>query len=111
MVSTLPQKWLIIFFCQKAENFVYFIPCDFVQISPACGSNDYQIVSNGNLKYPIGKYIFAVNLPSKLFRATVANTLFDILKYLDYMLPKFEPNCIVQNVRNLSFWTKKKELF
>ena len=61
-----------------------------------CTSN----VSNGNLKYPIGKSIFAVNLPLKLSRATVVNanteslkslhTLFDT--YLDYMLAKFESN-------------------
>ena len=56
--------------------------------------------SNGNLKYSIGKSIFAVNLLLKLFRATIANaktesqkslhTLFDT--YLKYMLAKFEPN-------------------
>ena len=39
MASTLCQKLLAIF-CQKAQNFVY----DFVQISPACGSNTYQIM-------------------------------------------------------------------
>ena len=57
-------------------------------------------VSNGNIKWPIGKSIFAVNLPLKVFRATVSNTdtgslkslhtLFDT--YLDYMLTKFEAN-------------------
>ena len=79
----------------------------------ACGTNtcqimyaetlDFQInvsVSNGNLKYPIGKSIYPVNVPLKLFRATVANTdtaslkslhtLFDT--YSDYMLVKFETN-------------------
>ena len=35
------------FFCQKAENFEYFVPCDFVQVSPACGSNTYQIMYEG----------------------------------------------------------------
>ena len=39
MVSVLSQKWLTIF-CQKAQNFVNFVPYDFVQISPACGSNN-----------------------------------------------------------------------
>ena len=57
-------------------------------------------VSNGNIKCPTRKAIFAENAPLKFFRATVANddteslkslhTLFDI--YLDNMLPKFEPN-------------------
>ena len=55
--------------------------------------------------------MFAVNLPLKFFRATVANantkslkslyTLFDT--YLGYMLTKFEPNRIVQNVQNWTF--------
>ena len=31
-------------------------------------------ISNGNAKCPTEKSIFAVNLPLKLFRATVANT-------------------------------------
>ena len=55
--------------------------------------------SNGNLKYQIGKSIFAVNLPLKLFRAIVANSNTASLKslntlfatYLEYMLAKFEP--------------------
>ena len=64
------------------------------------------MASNGNIKYPIGKSIFVVNLPLKFFPAIVANadigsllhTLFD--KYLDHMLVKFEQNCIVQTTRN-----------
>ena len=43
MASTLYQKWLTIFF-QKAQHFVYFVPWDFVRISPARGSNTYQIM-------------------------------------------------------------------
>ena len=56
-----------------------------------------------------GKIIFAVNLPLKLFPATVANadigsqktlhTLLDM--YLDHMLGKFEQNCMVQTTGNL----------
>ena len=30
--------------CQKAKNRVYIGPYDFVQISPACGPNTYQIM-------------------------------------------------------------------
>ena len=51
--------------------------------------------------------------------ATVANadigslkslhTLFE--KYLDYMLVKFEQNCVVQTTRNLELFDKKKKLF
>ena len=71
-------------------------------------------VSNGNLICPIGKSIFAVNMPLKLFRANVTNANTESLKslhtffdtYLDYMLAKFEPNRIVRNIQNLSFWTK-----
>ena len=62
------------------------------------------------------KTIFAVNLPFKLFRATVANTNTESLKslytlfdtYLDYMLAKFEPNRIVQDIQKLNFWTKNR---
>ena len=45
MASTLSQKWLTSF-CQKAQNFVYLVPRDFVQIPPATGSNTYQISHN-----------------------------------------------------------------
>ena len=31
-------------FLPKAQNFVYFIPNNFVQISQACGPNIYQIM-------------------------------------------------------------------
>ena len=43
MASTLYQKWLTTFILQKAQTFVQFGPYDFVQISPACGSNTYQM--------------------------------------------------------------------
>ena len=62
-------------------------------------------ISNGNIKCPIRKSIFAVNLTLKLLRATVSNadtgslkflhTLFD--NYMDHMLVKFEQNHMVQN--------------
>ena len=35
---------MLTIFYQKAQNFVYFEPHDFVQISPACGPNTYQIM-------------------------------------------------------------------
>ena len=71
-------------------------------------------VSDGNLKYPSGKSIFAVNLPLKFFRATVANANTERLKslhtffdtYLDYILAKFEVNLTVRNVQKLIFWQK-----
>ena len=43
-------------------------------------------ISNGNIKRPIGKSIFAVNLPLKLFRATVANADIESLKSLHAFL-------------------------
>ena len=117
MASTLSQK-MVNDFLPKAQNFVDFVPYDFVKISQACGPNSYQImhgetldsnvsVSNGNLKCPIGKSIFAVNLQVKLFYATVSNadtgslkaqhTLFDT--YLDHILARFKPNCMVRIVQ------------
>ena len=59
---------------------------------------------------------FVVNLPLKLFPATVANagigrlkslhTLFD--KYLDHMLVEFEQNYMVQTTRNFELFVKSK---
>ena len=62
----------------------------------------------------MGKDIFAVNMPLKLFRATVANADMESLKflhtlfgtYLDNMLPKFEPHRMIQNVQNFELFTK-----
>ena len=69
-------------------------------------------ISNGNIKYPIGKSFFAVNFALKLFPATVAkadigsqlslHTLFD--KYFDHMLVKFEQNRMVQTTRNFELF-------
>ena len=50
MASIPSQKWLTIF-CQKAQNFVYFGPYDFVQISPACSPNAYQIMYGETLEF------------------------------------------------------------
>ena len=72
-------------------------------------------ISNGNIKYLIGKSIFVVNLPLKLSDAIVDNadirslkslhTLFD--KYLNHILVKFEQNRIVQTTRNFELFDKK----
>ena len=50
MASTRSQKWLAIF-CQNTQNFVYFVPCDFVQISTACSSNTDQIMYGETLEF------------------------------------------------------------
>ena len=52
MSATLSQKWLT-FSCQKAQNFVYFVPYDFVQISPASGPNTYQIMYGETSDFPL----------------------------------------------------------
>ena len=39
IVSKLSQIGLTIFFCHKAQNLVYFLPHNFVFISPACSPN------------------------------------------------------------------------
>ena len=71
-------------------------------------------LSHDNLKYPIGKSTFAVDLPLKRFRTTERlkslHTLFVCMvmvydTYLDYMLTKFAPNRAVRNVQNFSFGT------
>ena len=36
---------------QKAQNFAWFGPNDFVQISPACGPNTYQIMYGETLDF------------------------------------------------------------
>ena len=38
-------------FCQKAQNPVFLGLKDFIQISPACGSNTYQIMYGSTLDF------------------------------------------------------------
>ena len=74
-------------------------------------------ISNSNIKFPIGKSSFAVNLPLKLIRASIANadignlnSLHTFLKNcLYHMLLKFEENCIVETARNFEAFDKKKK--
>ena len=76
-------------------------------------------ISNGNIKCPIGKSIFVVNLPLKLFRATVANADIRSLKSphtfrktcLYHMLVKFEQNRIAQTTRNFELFDKKRVFY
>ena len=68
---------------------------------------------------PDRKINFAVNLPLRLFRATVANAYtvsLDSLRtlfatYLNHMLAKLEVNRRVRNVRNFEFFDKTKNEF
>ena len=59
-------------------------------------------ISNGNIRYLIGKSIFAVNF-LKVSPATIANadigslkSLHTFGKYLDHMLVKFEQNLMAE---------------
>ena len=69
-------------------------------------------------KIPDRKSICTVNLRSKLFLTTVANTDIGSLKffhtflkkYLYHILVKFEQNCVVQSTRNFELLTKKQFL-
>ena len=118
-------------FQNEIQNFEYFVPYDFVQILPEYGPNTriwskYLMygeilyfhcpsVSNDNIKCPIGKSIFAVNLPWKLFRAAVANAYTWRLKsictfidtYLDHILAKFKPNRRSEMYKILNFCDEK----
>ena len=116
MASTLSQKCLTIF-CQKDQNFVYFKSYNFDQISQACGPNTYQImfgeildfnIRNGNIKYPIGKSIFAVNLQLKLYPATVANAGIGSLKSLLILFDKYLAHMLVQFEQIV--WSKLREI-
>ena len=69
------------------------------------GLNTYSVkISNGNIKCPTGKSMFAVKLPFKLFRATFANADIGSLNSLHtfrnqclyHVLVKFEQNRMVQ---------------
>ena len=70
---------------------------------------------NGNIKCPIEKTMFAVNLPLKLFPATVANADIEspkslqkfLKKCLYCMLVKFVQNRMVQSTRNFELFDKK----
>ena len=107
-------------FLSNDQNLILFGPYNFVQFSPACGPNTYQImygetldlqcnvsISNSNIKYPNEKSIFGVNLPLKLFSATVANADNRSLNSrhipLRMFVPhasEFEQNRMVQTTRN-----------
>ena len=72
-------------------------------------------ICNGIIKCSIGKSISVVNLPLKLFRATVANADIGSLEYLHtflnkclhHMLVKFEQNRMVQTTKNFELFNKK----
>ena len=106
MASTLCQK-LLITFC----HFLWFGSYDFVQISPSCDPNTYQIIYGGTLdfQYHYQQWqhkmqqkinIFAVNLPLKLFLATVANADMGSLKSLHTIPLKMFVHMLVR------IWTK-----
>ena len=124
MASTLCQKLLTIF--DKKHKILYGSDHTTLFKSPACGPTTYQImygeivsISNGNIKCPIGKLIFALNLPLKLFRTTVVNADIGSLrslhtflnKCLHHMPVKFQQNRMGQTTRNFDLFDKKKRVF
>ena len=72
-------------------------------------------ISNGNIKYQIGKSIFIVNLPLRFFPATVTNADIGSLKSLHtflknclfHILVKFEQNRMVETTQNFEIFDKK----
>ena len=56
-------------------------------------SSNVSVSNNGKIKYPIGKLIFAVNLPSELPLQML------IMEVLEFPNIEFETNRMVQNVR------------
>ena len=78
-------------------------------------------ISNGTMKYSIGKPIFAVYLPLKLFPATVANADIGSLKSLHTFLKtclshmlhvvKFVQNRMVQTTQNFELFDRKPGFF
>ena len=73
--------------------------------------------SNGTIKYPIRKSIFAVNLLLKLFSATIANAdigsllvspYITLKKYLWHMQVKFQQNRMVLTTQNSELFDKKQ---
>ena len=126
MATTLCQKkkcWP--FFCQKAQKFVWFWTIGFYSNFTSMWSkyfsnnvwSDFKILMSASavvtLNVPSENHFFEVNLPFKLFRATVANadivtlkTLFD--KYVDHVLVKFEQNRMIQTTRSFEFLIKNR---
>ena len=92
-----------------------------VRLVTALGPNTYHIMYGEILdfqcqhqqwwqKCKIGKSIFAVNLPLKLFRATVANADIRSLKSLHIFLRIYlYQNHMVQNTQNFKLFDKKKK--
>ena len=111
MTSTLCQELLTIFL-SKSTKFCMVQTIRFCSNSTSMWSK-YHIIygesldfqcqhHNANIKCPIGKSIFAINLPLKLFRATIANADLGSLKSLHtfledclYMLVEFVQNTFV----------------
>ena len=118
MASTFCQK-LFTIFCQKAQ----YLYCLDHMILFKFHQHEVQIlikycmdrlwtfnvsINNGNIKCLIGKIIFPINLPLKLFCGNAANADIGSLKSLHtflnkclyIMLVKFEQNHMVQTSRN-----------
>ena len=96
--------------CQKAQNFMSFGLCDFVQISPACGPNTYYVWRDFRLpmsalatvagksfngKFTVFDQVFFITIAdADIGSLKSLHTLFG--KYLEHMLVKFEQNRMVR---------------
>ena len=70
---------------------------------------DFNVsITNGNINYPIGKSIFAVNLPSKVFRATVTNVDIGSLSFSIHSLQNVCSTC-KWNLNKI-VWSKLHEI-
>ena len=116
MPLTLCQKWLTSFWKEVQNS--NFTSMWFKYLANNVW-RDFRLSMSASvmIKCPIGKSIFAVNLPLKLFRATVDNADIGSLKSLHTyltkclyrMLVKFEQNCVVQTTRHFELFEKKKK--
>ena len=127
-LSKMALKYNFFFFLgQKSQNFVYFRPYDFVQISLECDTyflrnvwKDFRLPMSAlptvagksfnskftaKIDFPIG-YILCYHCWCWHWKSIKSlHTLFG--KYLDHMLVKFEQNRMVQTVQNFELFDKK----
>ena len=80
MASTHSKIWLTVF-CQKVQDLVYFLPHDFVKISPACCPNTNKTIYRDTLEFQSQCQEWKLKMPNRkiIFR--------QIFHYDSFMLP------------------------
>ena len=68
-------------------------------------------ISNGNIKYPIGKSIVALKLPLNLFRAIVAKLTLEVFSLSIHSLKMFVPHAseILSKLNEIWSFLNKKQ--